>query len=129
MKTAERLRKVRAAFHISQRELAERVGVSPQLISSLESGRAGLTMTMAKAIEAELGVSAKWLLEGIGEMLPERKELSRELTSILNYYPAVVEVANSLARYMSLSSWQSLNEICMRMIQQEPEKYAETNEP
>ena len=119
----ERFREVRTVFHLSQREMADRIGISPQLVSQMESGKARVSVLTAKAVESEFGVSAEWLRGGIGEMLPERGELSRDLTEILNYYPAVVQVINGLAGYMTLSGWQSLNELCIRMIRERPEIY------
>ena len=58
----ERLREARRARHLSLRTLAERLGVSPSLISQIETGRANPSVSTLYAIAAELDVSLDELL-------------------------------------------------------------------
>ncbi len=58
----ERLRGARQARHLSLRELAGRLGVSPSLISQIETGRANPSVNTLYAIAAELDVSLDELL-------------------------------------------------------------------
>ena len=58
----ERLRARRRERHLSLRELAERLGVSPSLISQIERGRARPSVSTLYAIAAELDVSLDELL-------------------------------------------------------------------
>ena len=58
----ERLRAARAARALSLRELAGRLGVSPSLISQIETGRANPSVSTLYAIAAELDVSLDELL-------------------------------------------------------------------
>ena len=60
----ERLRIERRAHHLSLRDLAARLGVSPSLISQVETGRATPSVSTLYAIAAELGVSLDDLLFG-----------------------------------------------------------------
>ncbi len=60
----ERLRVERRAHHLSLRDLAGRLGVSPSLISQVETGRATPSVSTLYAIAAELGVSLDDLLFG-----------------------------------------------------------------
>ena len=53
----ERLREARTARRLSLRKLAERLGVSPSLISQIETGRAEPSVSTLYAIAAELDVS------------------------------------------------------------------------
>ena len=53
----ERLREARQARSLSLRDLAERVGVSPSLISQFETGRARPSVNTLYALAAELEVS------------------------------------------------------------------------
>jgi len=53
----ERLREARQARSLSLRDLAERVGVSPSLISQIETGRARPSVNTLYALAAELEVS------------------------------------------------------------------------
>ena len=58
----ERLRAARAARGLSLRELAGRLGVSPSLISQIETGRANPSVSTLYAIADELDVSLDELL-------------------------------------------------------------------
>ncbi len=58
----EHLRAARRDRHLSLRVLAERLGVSPSLISQIETGRANPSVSTLYAIAAELDVSLDELL-------------------------------------------------------------------
>ena len=58
----ERLREARQARRLSLRALADRLGVSPSLISQIETGRANPSVSTLYAIAAELDVSLDELL-------------------------------------------------------------------
>jgi transcriptional regulator with XRE-family HTH domain len=58
----EHLRAARRERHLSLRDLAERLGVSPSLISQIETGRANPSVSTLYAIAAELDVSLDELL-------------------------------------------------------------------
>jgi len=58
----EHLREARRARNLSLRTLAERLGVSPSLISQIETGRANPSVSTLYAIAAELDVSLDELL-------------------------------------------------------------------
>jgi transcriptional regulator with XRE-family HTH domain len=58
----ERLRAARRARNLSLRTLAERLGVSPSLISQIETGRANPSVSTLYAIANELDVSLDELL-------------------------------------------------------------------
>lgn len=58
----DRLRAVRQARGLSLRSLAERLGVSPSLISQVETGRAKPSVSTLYAIASELGISLDDLL-------------------------------------------------------------------
>ena len=60
----ERLREERARAGISQRELARRLGLSPSLISQLESGQSKPSVATLYAIVTELGVSLDHVIRG-----------------------------------------------------------------
>src|ERR671921_265211 len=58
----ERLRSSRRARGLSLRDLAQRLGVSPSLISQIELGRANPSVSTLYAIVAELDISLDELL-------------------------------------------------------------------
>lgn len=124
MSAEDRIREIREIFHLNQRELGEKIGVTSQLISQMESGKTPISTMTARAMEAELGVSANWLLYGTGEMVSEKKNQGKsqtipELTPVLAYFPAVAEGLNRLAGKMNLADWQALNSFCLRRLQEE----------
>lgn len=53
---------------ISKAEAARRVGIAPNAISNIISGRRQLSVNLSERISSALGVSASWLLTGEGEM-------------------------------------------------------------
>lgn len=62
LEMGERLREARQARHLSLRALADRLGVSPSLISQIETGRANPSVSTLYAIASELDVSLDELL-------------------------------------------------------------------
>jgi transcriptional regulator with XRE-family HTH domain/uncharacterized RmlC-like cupin family protein len=74
----DRLRAERRAHGLSLRELADRLGVSPSLISQVETGRAQPSVSTLYAIVAELGVSLDELLfAGRPDIAPGRARPGR----------------------------------------------------
>lgn len=121
----ERIEEVRYIYHISQAELARRIGVTSQNISQIVNGKIQLSYLTAKAIESEFGVNAEWLLNGTGEMRTVKdnkaKELNLvpELISALKAYPGIADALNGIATRMTLADWAALNDFCTR--QKEPD--------
>lgn len=67
-----RLREEREGRGLSQRELARRLGVSPSLISQIESGQSKPSVSSLYAIVTELGVSVDQLFGGHGDGGPRQ---------------------------------------------------------
>lgn len=68
MKLSERIKAARTHAGLTQRELADKVGIAQTAISQLESGKT-LRSTHLFTIAEECGVSASWLVTGMGGML------------------------------------------------------------
>ena len=68
-----RLRANRTMRDLTLRELARRIGVSPSLISQIETGRSQPSVGTLYAIATELEVSVDDLLFDGGDMRPERR--------------------------------------------------------
>ena len=125
MSAAERVREVREIFHLNQRQLAQLIGVTSQLISQIESGRTPVSVLTARAIEAELGVSTAWLLQGTGDMVTDKRNMGKappDLIPALTYFPAVTEAMNRAAEKLTLADWQALNVFCMRMLEEKTDR-------
>jgi transcriptional regulator with XRE-family HTH domain len=69
MKTlSERLRYARESANLTQSELARAVRVSPSAINQIEKGGTkSLKAPTALAIERVTGISAEWLMSGVGD--------------------------------------------------------------
>ena len=63
----ERIKKVRKALDLTQKEFAERIGMKQNSIALIESGRNTSDQTIF-AICREFNVNEEWLRTGIGEM-------------------------------------------------------------
>jgi transcriptional regulator with XRE-family HTH domain len=61
---SERLRRARAASRLTLRALASRIGVSPSLISQIETGKVRPSLNTLYALAIELGLSVDELLFG-----------------------------------------------------------------
>lgn len=95
MKTlADRVRERRKELKLSQLELGKRIGVGQSTIGNIESGR-NKSATFLPQLANALGVSAIWLAEGKGEMLPRSND---EPTSIDSDTRKKIALANALER-------------------------------
>ena len=121
----ERLQEVRKAFNINQSQLAKRIGVTSQLVSQIENERIPISFLTAKAIEAELGVNHEWLMTGEGDMMAVKRNATKEvaiadeLMVALGYYPNIVNAINNLAKRLTLSDWEAINDFFSRDTQQQ----------
>ena len=71
----ERLKELRKKLHLTQRELAEKIGVSLTQISDWERGRFALSSARIAQICAALHVRREWFETGEGDILePQRPE-------------------------------------------------------
>ena len=71
----ERLKELRKKLHLTQRELAEKIGVSLTQISDWERGRFALSSARIAQICAALHVRREWFETGEGDVLePQRPE-------------------------------------------------------
>lgn len=68
MKLSERIKAARQHAGLTQRELAEKVGIAQTAISQLESGKTQRSTYLFQISEA-CAVSATWLANGTGEMI------------------------------------------------------------
>ena len=112
----DRIIEVRNIFKVTQKDFAKRIGCTSQLISMIETGKAGLSFSKAKLIEHEYGVSAMWLLTGEGKMMINRKENENtELSFAFNYFPEIIKALNVIAGHLDLEDWCVLNHICKKI--------------
>ena len=73
MNLSQRLKAARKHAGLTQKELADKTGVSQPVVSQLESGTSLKSVHIAKLANA-CGVDPLWLSEGAGEMLGKRAD-------------------------------------------------------
>ena len=98
----ERIRKVREALGLTQRQFAPKVGIAQTAISMLETGNNTVTDKVIKIICSELGVNEKWMRTGKGEMFKASPNL-KELGDIL------VNLTPETQQYLLLMARELLN--------------------
>ena len=64
MSLGQRIRKRREILEITQQELAQALGMTPQYISAIEQGKYSPSLTALTKLAEELGVSVDYLLSG-----------------------------------------------------------------
>lgn len=71
IKLNERIKELRKELKLTQREFAERLGVSRDTIANIEGGRIDLKDIFTLSICREFNVNETWLRTGEGEMFEE----------------------------------------------------------
>lgn len=64
-----RLKELRTYLGLSQKNFADRLGITDSGLSNLESGKRNLTEQMIISICREFNANRAWLVEGVGAML------------------------------------------------------------
>jgi len=64
----ERIKKLRKSLDLTQREFAERIGSSQNVLANYESGRRNPSSAVINNICKEFNVNEEWLRNGTGEM-------------------------------------------------------------
>jgi transcriptional regulator with XRE-family HTH domain len=85
----KRVRQVRLALELSQREFCRLLSLSAGYIAGIESGVRAVNGRLVKLIVSEFEVSEEWLKTGQGEMFasPQVDEKSAKLVSLFNDFP------------------------------------------
>ena len=78
-KLLEIIRNKRKYKGISQKEIAEKVGISPQAYSNLEKGKSEITLKRLDEILEVLGIQDEDIIQGELEIKQIRKEVLEEV--------------------------------------------------
>jgi transcriptional regulator with XRE-family HTH domain len=78
----QRLRAVRLALQLTQRQFAKQIGLAQTALCMIELGKNTLTDKVIKLVCAEFSVNEQWLRTGKGQMLKQSPYMS-ELCDIL----------------------------------------------
>lgn len=91
-----RLRRERLRQHIGLRELARRIGVSPSLISQIETGKSEPSVSTLSAIVSELNLSLNEIV--FADADPSAGRRRRETVSVETAAPSAVRVQQAASR-------------------------------
>lgn len=73
-----RIREVMHEYNLTQSRLGKDCGFSSQYISSVLNGKKPVSDNLIERISYRYGVDEKWLLVGVGEMMPKEPEKEDE---------------------------------------------------
>ena len=85
----DRIKSVREALNLSQREFGEKLGVSRDVISNIEYGRVQPKPLVLQHLCQMYKVNEYWLSTGEGEMFDERPELDDKLDEVLSIFKSL----------------------------------------
>lgn len=84
-----RIRMVREALELSQREFGERLGVSRDVISNLEYGRVQPKELVIKHICDLYGVNEQWIKDGNGPMFSSPPRNNKKLEEAVSIFQSL----------------------------------------
>lgn len=87
----DRIRKLRKALDLSQKEFADRIGLKQNAISYMEKKDATVTEQNIKAICSQFCVNEDWLRTGHGEMLIESDRKQRDFFAIFDELSPILQ--------------------------------------
>jgi transcriptional regulator with XRE-family HTH domain len=91
-----RLKQLRRALGLTQREFGEKVGMSDVAISYMESGRTAISRQNIHLICLTFGIREEWLEHGSGDMLDDEASLTEYERRILNLYRRLSPLARKM---------------------------------
>lgn len=109
MTVGERIDQIRKDAGLSQKEFAEKLGVSVATMSRVIGNLQELNQTAKNLLGASYNVNLQWLETGEGN--PYQSEgLVDSLSDVLKDYPAVLRAVRLATAKMSVQDWQKLND-------------------
>ena len=84
-----RIKAVRSALHLSQREFGEKLGVSRDVISNIEYGRVQPKKLLLQHLCQQYSVNEHWLETGEGEMFDEKCRSDDKYNEALSIFKAL----------------------------------------
>lgn len=94
----ERIKHIRKVGNLTQKEFAEKIGISRVGLQKLESGENKPREQTMRVICSEFGISRRWLETGEGEMYDENEGITKEeLRRIMtgNFSEAQIDIVMS----------------------------------
>ncbi|HET9954901.1 MAG TPA: helix-turn-helix transcriptional regulator [Polyangiaceae bacterium] len=93
------VRRRRAALGLTLEQLAERAGLTPNYIGTVENGRRDPSLSTVLALARGLGAAPGELLGGVGELSPTSTEAATLIETLLpDVQVAILELLRMLSR-------------------------------
>lgn len=86
-----RIRKLRKALHLSQKEFAEKIGLKQNAISYMEKTGFTITEQNIKTICSQFNVNENWLRTGSGKMFLENEKKQKEFFEIFDALSPILQ--------------------------------------
>lgn len=114
MPIGERIKEIRKALEMTQKDFGARVGITPSAITKIELGVSNPSERLLRLICHEFNVSESWLVEGVGDMF--RSESPAE--AVLRVMAGEDEVAKAI--FLALAEappehWEAFRQYAMRL--------------
>ena len=118
MTIGERIRLIRKASGLTQKEFGQKISLVASAICQLENGLTPVTDRVIRDICREYGLNREWLEHGTGEMHDDEQKketLAHEFADILMQYPSLYETAKMVSKHMTQSDWRRASELLNEM--------------
>lgn len=119
MEFSARFKMAREYAGLNQTELAEKVGITQQMVSRIETGKVKGTTEIVK-VALVCKVNVYWLAEGIGEMVDEMQLTEEERAHLQLFREASEKTRRSVCD--ALESEKQINELNAKIAELERKK-------
>lgn len=97
---ADRLRELRKSLNLTQKEFAEKIGITAAALSSYENNQINPSISVIKRISQEFKTSTDWLLG-----LSDKKELGNVIETYGDAINAIISLINTDSRWDLGITW------------------------
>lgn len=87
----KRIKEIRKALNLTQKEFAQKIGLKQNAVSILEKDGSTITEQNIKNICTQFSVSEQWLRSGIGEMFIYNDKKQKEFFNIFDNLSPVLQ--------------------------------------
>lgn len=125
MELCDRIKEIRKTNNLTQTEFGTVLGVSRAVINTWERGAVSPNDMAIQMLCVRFGVNEEWLVNGIGEMFPEKtseEELIEAFGAILNDDDTFRKKFISVLAQLDENGWNAIEEFCKKVVAPPAEK-------
>lgn len=119
MELCDRIKEIRKTKNLTQTEFGTVLGVSRAVINTWERGAVSPNDMAIQMLCVRFGVNEEWLVNGIGEMFPEKtseEELIEAFGAILNDDDTFRKKFISVLAQLDENGWNAIEEFCKKVV-------------